>query len=125
MTLIPNDKDERIRAHARETLKDLEHRKEQANVGRKVRGESDIELPRVDVIPGLSLIRDLFERYVPSGVQRTVRRAAKAVVATLGLVAQGVNLWVPGYSDEAQAIVGLVIGVLTAVGVYRVENREP
>lgn len=47
---------------------------------------------------------------------------AKTVVATLGLIAQAVNLWVPAYGAETTSIVATVVAVLTALGVYAKSN---
>ncbi len=53
-----------------------------------------------------------------------LRAHAKAVVATLGLAVQAINLWVPSYSDKATSTVATIVAVLTALGVYRVPNRR-
>lgn len=65
-----------------------------------------------------------FKKLIPRKLRRKLRPIAKAVVGTAYGVVQIVNATVPDYSDEAKLAVGVLVTVLTAVGIYRAENRS-
>lgn len=75
-------------------------------------------------IPGGDLLEEGWRRYVPASIKAPVLKYAKAIVAATGSALAFVNLAFPAYSDEAQAVVGIVLALATIVGVRQVANVE-
>lgn len=70
-------------------------------------------------------VRNLYARLVPAPIQEKAAIYAKAIIGGSGSLLQLVNLTVPDYSDEAQAIVSGVLAVITFLGIARKRNRTP
>jgi hypothetical protein len=70
------------------------------------------------------LVRRVYLRVVPLAWRLKIAEYAKGAVAAAGVVGQAVNYFAPAYSDEVQAVVGTVLGLLTLLGVVRVPNRD-
>ena len=67
--------------------------------------------------------RELYRSLLPELTRSRIRGYAKAAVAIAGLGLTAVNQFVPDYSDEATAIVQIVIAGATWLGVRGVANR--
>jgi hypothetical protein len=115
VTVIPDDRDARVRRHAREALADLDHPRTQKGIGRKVRGDGP------EAVPGK--LRELYRRFVPFVWRRRIRKYAKFVVATAGTVASLLNAYVPAWSPQVQAVLAVILGLGTILGVRQVPNE--
>lgn len=69
-----------------------------------------------------SALGKAFDAFVPASLKQTIRTYAKAVVAATGSALALVNALAPAYSDEAQAVIGVILAVATILGVRQVPN---